>query len=73
MEVSSFNKRDTNEIEHAISTFAALPTGGLIVTAGGPTLVNRDLIITLAARHKLPAVYFDRVFVTAGGLLYLWA
>ena len=69
MEVSSFNKRDTNEIEHAIKTFAALPTGGLIVTAGGPTLVNRDLIIALAARHKLPAVYFDRLFVTAGGLL----
>jgi ABC-type uncharacterized transport system substrate-binding protein len=69
VEVSALNKRDTNEIEHAITTFAALPTGGLIVTAGGPTLVSRDLIIALAARHKLPAVYFDRLFVTAGGLL----
>jgi len=39
------------------------------VTAGGPGLVHRDLIITLAARHKLPAAYYDRTFVTAGGLL----
>jgi len=69
VEVSALNKRDTDELEHAINTFAALPTGGLIVTAIGPTLVNRDLIIALAARHKLPAVYFDRLFVTAGGLL----
>jgi putative ABC transport system substrate-binding protein len=69
VEVSSFNKRDTSEIEWAITAFTALPNGGLILTAGGPTLVNRDLIIALAARHKLPAVYFDRLFVTAGGLL----
>ncbi|MGC2075328.1 MAG: ABC transporter substrate-binding protein [Xanthobacteraceae bacterium] len=69
VEVSSFNKRDANEIERTITTFAASPNGGLILTAGGPALVNRDLIITLAVRHKLPAVYFDRAFVTAGGLL----
>jgi putative tryptophan/tyrosine transport system substrate-binding protein len=69
VEVSSFNKRDANEIERAIIAFAASPNGGLILTAGGPALVHRDLIITLAARHKLPAVYFDRAFVTAGGLL----
>jgi putative ABC transport system substrate-binding protein len=69
VEVSSFNKRDANEIERAITAFAASPNGGLILTAGGPALVHRDLIITLAARHKLPAVYFDRAFVTAGGLL----
>jgi putative tryptophan/tyrosine transport system substrate-binding protein len=67
VEVSSFNKRDANE--RAITAFAASPNGGLILTAGGPALVHRDLIITLAARHKLPAVYFDRAFVTAGGLL----
>jgi putative ABC transport system substrate-binding protein len=41
----------------------------LIVTPGGPAFLNRDLIITLAARHKLPAIYFDRAFVAAGGLL----
>jgi ABC-type uncharacterized transport system substrate-binding protein len=69
VEVSSFNKRDDSEIERAITAFARSPNGGLIMTAGGPALIHRDLIITLAARHKLPAVYFDRAFVAAGGLL----
>jgi putative tryptophan/tyrosine transport system substrate-binding protein len=69
MEVSSFNKRDADEIKRAITAFAASPNGGLILTAGGPPLVHRDLIIALAAQHRLPAVYFDRAFVTAGGLL----
>ena len=69
VEVSSFNKRDASEIERAITAFARSPNGGLIVTAGGPALAHRDLIITLAARHKLPAIYFDRAFVAAGGLL----
>jgi putative ABC transport system substrate-binding protein len=69
VEVSAFNKRNANEIERAITAFAASPNGGLVLTAGGPALVNRDLIIPLAARNKLPAVYFDRAFVTAGGLL----
>ena len=69
VEVSSFNKRDASEIERAVTAFARSPNGGLIVTAGGPALAHRDLIITLAARHKLPAIYFDRAFVTAGGLL----
>jgi putative tryptophan/tyrosine transport system substrate-binding protein len=69
MEVSAFNKRDANEIERAVTAFATSPNGGLILTAGGPALVHRDVIITLAARYKLPAVYFDRAFVTAGGLL----
>src|SRR5262249_20379191 len=49
--------------------FARAPNGGLIVTAGGSTRLHRDLIITLAARHKLPAVYFERFFVAAGGLI----
>jgi putative tryptophan/tyrosine transport system substrate-binding protein len=69
VEVSSFNKRDANEIERAITAFARSSNGGLIVTAGGPLLLHRDLIITLAARHKLPTVYFDRSFVAAGGLV----
>jgi putative ABC transport system substrate-binding protein len=68
VEVNSFNRRDPSEIERAVTAFARSPNGGLIVTAGGPALVHRDLIITLAARHKLPAMYFDRAFVTAGGL-----
>jgi putative ABC transport system substrate-binding protein len=69
VEVSSFNKRDASEIERAVTAFAQAPNGGLIMTAGGPALVHRDLIITLAARYKLPAIYFDRAFVAAGGLL----
>jgi putative tryptophan/tyrosine transport system substrate-binding protein len=69
VEVSSFNKRDADEMERVITAFAQTPNGGLIVTAGGPGLIHRDLIITLAARHKLPAVYYERAFVTAGGLL----
>src|SRR5262249_59431481 len=69
VEVSSFNKHDASEIERAVTAFARSPNGGLIMTAGGPALTHRDLIITLAARHKLPAIYFDRAFVAAGGLL----
>ena len=69
VEVKSLNKRDSDEIERALTAFARTPNGGLIVTAGGPALVNRDLVTTLAARHKLPAVYFDRAFVVGGGLL----
>jgi ABC-type uncharacterized transport system substrate-binding protein len=69
VEVSAFNKRDADEIERAITAFAQSPNGGLILTAGGPAFVHRDLIITLAARYKLPAIYFERAFVAAGGLL----
>jgi len=67
--VNAFNKRDANEIERTITAFAQSPNGGLILTAGGPAFVHRDLIIGLAARYKLPAVYFERLFVVAGGLL----
>jgi putative ABC transport system substrate-binding protein len=69
VEVSAFNKRDANEIERVITTFARSPNGGLIMTAGGPAFTHRELIIALAARYKLPAMYFDRAFVAAGGLL----
>ena len=69
VEVPPLNKRDAGEIERAVAAFAPVLNGGLIVTAGGPAQLHRDLIITLAARHKLPAVYFDRAFVAAGGLL----
>jgi ABC-type uncharacterized transport system substrate-binding protein len=68
VEVSSFNKRDAAEIERVVTAFARSPNGGLIVTAGGSAQLHRDQIITLAARHKLPAAYFDRAFVAAGGL-----
>jgi putative ABC transport system substrate-binding protein len=63
------NTRDAPEIERAITAFARSSNGGLIVTAGPLTVVHRDLIITLAARHKLPAVYWSRFYVTGGGLI----
>ena len=69
VEVSPVNVRDAGEIEQSVETFARSPNGGLVVTAGGATQRHRDLIVTLAARHKLPAVYFDRSFVTGGGLI----
>jgi ABC-type uncharacterized transport system substrate-binding protein len=68
IEVSSVNVRDAGEIDRAVATFARSANGGLIVTAGASTAVHRDLIITLAARHKLPAIYPWRFFVTGGGL-----
>ena len=69
VEVSPVNVRDAGEIERAVAAFARSPNGGLIVTASGLAIVHRDLIITLAARHKLPAVYSERSFVAAGGLI----
>jgi putative ABC transport system substrate-binding protein len=68
-EVIPVNVRDAGEIERAITTFARSPDGGLIVTGSSLAAVHRDLIITLAARHKLPAVYFARYFVAVGGLI----
>ena len=69
LEVSPLNTRDAGEIERAIAAFARSPNGGLIVTGSALANVHRNLIITLAASHKLPAVYFERFFVTAGGLI----
>jgi len=69
VDVRPVNLRDAGEIERAISAFARSQNGGLIVTTSALSTVHRDLIIALAARHKLPAVYFQRFFVTAGGLI----
>jgi putative ABC transport system substrate-binding protein len=69
VEVSPVNVRDAGEIERAIAAFAGSSNGGLIVTGSALAVVHRDLIITLAARHKLSAVYFQRFFVNAGGLI----
>ena len=69
VEIDPVNIRDVDEIERAIAAFARTPNGGLIVAAGGRTLLHRELIITLAARHKLPAVYSNQSFVAAGGLI----
>ena len=61
--------RDAGEIERAVATFARASNGGLIVTTSPLTVAHRDLIVRLAAQHKLPAVYFNRLFVTDGGLI----
>jgi putative ABC transport system substrate-binding protein len=68
VEVNPINMRDADEIERAVAAFAHSPNGGLIVTGTFAATLHRNLIITLAARHKLPAVYSDRIFVTGGGL-----
>jgi len=69
VELSPVNVRDAGEIERAIAVFARSGNGGLILTSSALAAVHRDRIITLAARHKLPAVYYRRRFVTAGGLM----
>jgi putative tryptophan/tyrosine transport system substrate-binding protein len=69
MEVSPVNLRNAAEIESAVTAFARSSNGGLILTASGLAIVHRDLIVKLAAQHRLPAVYFDRSFVAAGGLI----
>jgi putative ABC transport system substrate-binding protein len=68
VEVTAINLRDATEIERAIMTFATTSNGGLIVTASPLAVVHRGFIVTLAARHKLPAIYFERAFVAEGGL-----
>src|SRR5256714_258476 len=68
VEANPVNVRDAGEIERAVAAFARAPNGGLIVTASPAAALHRELIISLAARHKLPAVYFERQFVAAGGL-----
>jgi putative tryptophan/tyrosine transport system substrate-binding protein len=69
VEVNPVNMREAGAIERSVETFARAPNGGLIVTAVAAAVRHRDLIITLAARHKLPAVYYERFFVAAGGLV----
>ena len=69
VELSPVDVRDAGEIERAVTEFARGSNGGLIVVAGGLVIVHRELIIALAARHRLPAVYFNRTYVTGGGLI----
>jgi putative tryptophan/tyrosine transport system substrate-binding protein len=69
IEVSPINMTDAGEIERAVAAFAQAPNGGLIVTGSALAVRHRDLIISLAARHKLPAIYYDPYDVTAGGLV----
>jgi putative ABC transport system substrate-binding protein len=69
VEVNPVNIRDADEIERTVTAFARSPNGGLIVASGPGANAHRDLIISLAARHKLPAVYPDRYFSIVGGLV----
>jgi putative tryptophan/tyrosine transport system substrate-binding protein len=69
VEVNPANLRDAGEIEDAVAQFARVPNGGLIVTSGAGAIAHRDLIITQAAHRKLPAVYWERFFAAAGGLV----
>jgi len=69
VELRPVDVRDEGEIERAITTFAQSPNSGLIVTGSPQAGSHRDLIIALAARHRLPAVYFGRIWAAAGGLI----
>jgi putative ABC transport system substrate-binding protein len=69
IEVSPIDLHEPDQIERAIASFAQSPNGGLIVAASGVGATNIKLIIATAARHKLPAVYIQRAFVAAGGLI----
>jgi putative tryptophan/tyrosine transport system substrate-binding protein len=69
IDVAVINLHDARQIERAVSAFARKPNGGLILTASAPSVVHRELIITLAAQHKLPTVYYRRSFVAGGGLI----
>lgn len=69
MDVIPINMPNADEIEQSVQTFARTPNGGLIVTASAATLRDRNLIVALAARYKLPAVYWERFFVAVGGLI----
>jgi putative ABC transport system substrate-binding protein len=69
VELVPVSVRDAAEIERGLARFARSTDGGLIVTASPLATVHRDLIVALAARHKLPAVYYERFFVTNGGLM----
>jgi len=69
VELNPIDVRDAGEIERAITAFAHAPNGGLIVSGSPLAAIHRELIVTLALRHKLPAVYPRRIFVADGGLI----
>jgi ABC-type uncharacterized transport system substrate-binding protein len=69
VEVVPVNVRNAHDIERGVAASARTPNGGMIVTGSALAVFHRDLIIKLAAEHKLPAVYYRRLFVTGGGLI----
>jgi ABC-type uncharacterized transport system substrate-binding protein len=69
IDVRAINVRDPGEIERALASFARVPNGGIILTVSALAVVHRELIIALAARFKLPAIYYRKYFAVSGGLL----
>jgi ABC-type uncharacterized transport system substrate-binding protein len=69
VDVRPISLRDADEMERTVTRFAHTPNGGLIITAGPTSVIHRDRIIALAARHQLPAIYYERFFIAAGGLI----
>jgi len=69
MEVMPINMRDAGEIERSVASFAHVPNSGLVVTPSAPAVLHRELIVMLAVRYKLPAVYSERIFLASGGLV----
>jgi len=69
VDVTLINLRDASEIERAVTAFAGSPNGGLILTNSALAVAHHELIIALAAKHKLPAVYYRRYYVASGGLI----
>jgi putative ABC transport system substrate-binding protein len=69
LEVRPVDARNAIDIQNALTAFASVPRGGLIITASAPTAVHRELIVRLAAQHRFPAVYPYRYFTRAGGLI----
>jgi hypothetical protein len=69
MEVTAIGLRDASDIERAVAKFATVPNGGLILTASALSVLHHGLVVALAARFKLPTIYYRRFFVNAGGLV----
>ncbi len=69
LEVSAINELDADNIEREVTDFAVSPNGGLIVTTSALSVAHLDLIVALAAKYKLPAIYYRRYFVDRGGLI----
>ena len=69
VEVRAINVRSASEVERGITALARFPNSGLILTASALSVAHRDLVIALAARHKLPALYYRRYFASSGGLI----
>ena len=69
VDVVPINMREAGDLERAVAAFARSSNGGLIVTGSGLSILHRDLIISLAAQYKLPAIYYERFFAAAGGLI----